>query len=319
MDKKIRWINKFYKTKVYKGPKYLYKYRPFDGHAFEMLENNYLYLCKAKNLDDPTECTATIDFNKFYDLETNNLKRECVRLIIETLRPYTSEENYQMIQSIMGSIMNRNGTIRPNFLLDCQSQLQTLLPEGYDVVPFINWIVGIPEKLDSPEIKPQIFTLIKAMYNAREELGICSLSANKNDEAMWKKYVLDGTGYCVEYDMTDYEHLNFLFPVIYVSENERETDITTRILLSFIGNMIEGFSHGTIEADVSQCITLFLTKYDRWKYQNEWRLLGDAGSKLTAPKINAIYLGPEASKENIFKIEKFAKEKNFFFYKGRHI
>ena len=319
MDKKIRWINKFYKTKVYKGPKYLYKYRPFDGHAFEMLENNYLYLCKAKNLDDPTECTATIDFNKFYDLETNNLKRECVRLIIETLRPYTSEENCQMIQSIMGSIMNRNGTIRPNILLDCQSQLQTLLPEGYDVVPFINWIVGIPEKLDAPEIKPQIYTLIKAMYNAREELGICSLSANKNDETMWKEYAANGTGYCIEYDMTDYGHLNLLFPVIYVSEDERETDITTRILLSFIGNMIEGFSHGTIEADVSQCITLFLTKYDRWKYQNEWRLLGDAGSKLTAPIINAIYLGPEASKENIFKIEKFAKEKNFFFYKGRHI
>ena len=121
MDDKIRWINEFYKTKVYKGPKYLYKYRPFDEHTFEMMENNYLYLCKAKNLDDPTECKATISFNKFYDLETNNLKKECVQLIIDKLRPYTSEENYRMIQSMMESIMNRNGTIRPNFLLDCQS------------------------------------------------------------------------------------------------------------------------------------------------------------------------------------------------------
>lgn len=309
MDEKIRLINEFHKTKVYKGPKYLYKYRSFDAHAFEMLENNYLYLCKAKDLDDPTECTATIDFNKFYDLETNNLKKECVQLIIEKLRPYTSEENYRMIQSFMESIMNRNGTIRPNFLLDYQSQLQALLPKGYDAAPFINWIVGIPEKLDSPEIKPQIFTLIKAMYNAREGLGICSLSANKSDEAMWKKYALDGTGYCVEYDMTDYEHLNLLFPVIYVSENERKTDITTRILLSFIGNMIEGFSHGNIEADTSQCITLFLTKYDKWKYQNEWRLLGDAGSKLKAPKINAIYLGKRASEANINSMNNISKGK----------
>ena len=214
-----------------------------------------------------------------------------------------------MIQTIMGSIMNRNGTIRPNFLLDCHSQLQALLPEGYDVAPFINWIVGIPEKLDSPEIKPQIYTLIKAMYNAREELGICSLSANKNDETMWKEYAANGTGYCVEYDMSDYEHLNLLFPVIYVSKDERETDITTRILLSFIGNMIESFSHRTIEADVSQCITLFLTKYDKWKYQNEWRLLGDAGSKLKAPKINAIYLGKRASEANINSMNNFSKGK----------
>lgn len=205
--------------------------------------------------------------------------------------------------------MNRNGTIRPNFLLDCQSQLQVLLPKGYDVAQFINLVVSIPEKLDSPEIKPQIFTLIKAMYNAREELGICSLSANKNDEAMWKEYASDGTGYCVEYDMTDYEHLNLLFPVIYVSEYERETDITTRILLSFIGNMIEGFSHGAVEADTSQCITLFLTKYDKWEYQNEWRLLGEAGSKLKAPKINAIYLGKRASEANINSMNNFSKGK----------
>lgn len=187
--------------------------------------------------------------------------------------------------------------------------MQVLLPKGYDAASFINWIVGIPEKLDSPEIKPRIFTLIKAMYNAREELGICSLSANKNDKTMWKKYASDGTGYCVEYDMTDYEHLNFLFPVIYVSEDERETDITTRILLLFIGNMIEGFSHGTIKADTSQCITLFLTKYDKWKYQNKWRLLGEAGSKLKAPKINAIYLGKRASEANINSLNNFSKGK----------
>ena len=109
--------------------------------------------------------------------------------------------------------------------------------------------------------------------------------------------------------MSDYEHLNLLFPVIYVSKDERETDITTRILLSFIGNMIESFSHRTIEADVSQCITLFLTKYDKWKYQNEWRLLGDAGSKLKAPKINAIYLGKRASEANINSMNNFSKGK----------
>ncbi len=310
MDEKIRYINEFCKTKVYKGPKFLYKYRPFDEHAFEMLENDYLYLCQAKKLDDPTECIATIDFNKLYDLETNNLKRECVQRIFEKIKPHTSEENYQKAHTIISSIMNRNGTIRPNFLLDNQSELQSLFPDDYDVAPLINWIVGIPEKLDSPEIKPQIYALINTMRNAREELGICSLSANKNDETMWKAYAANGTGYCVEYDMTDYEHLNLLFPVIYVSEDERETDITTRILLSFIGNLIESFSHGTIEADASQCITLFLTKCDKWKYQNEWRLLGEADKRLHAPRINAIYLGKKVSSVNKKRITEIANYKN---------
>ena len=315
MDEKIRYINEFHKTKVYKGPKSLYKYRPFDDYAFDMLENSYLYLCQAKKLDDPTECTATIDFNKFYDLETNNLKRECVLQIIDMLRPYTSKENFQMIQTIIGSIMNRNGTIRPHFLLDYQPQLQALLPDGYDVAQFINWIVGIPEKLDSPEVRPQLYELIKAMYNARELLGICSLSANKNDETMWNEYASHGSGYCIEYDMTHYNHLDLLFPVIYVAENDRETDITTRILSSFIGSMIEGFSHGTIRADISQSITLFLTKYDKWQYQNEWRLLGDANAKIEAPQISAIYVGHNVSRENELKTENFAKKNKVRFYR----
>ena len=40
---------------IYSGPKYLYKYRPFDEFAFDMLEDKYIYLCPAMNLDDETE------------------------------------------------------------------------------------------------------------------------------------------------------------------------------------------------------------------------------------------------------------------------
>lgn len=316
MDDKVRYINEFANTKVYKGPRFLYKYRPLDDYAFDMLSDNYLYLCQAKRLDDPMECVGTIDFDKYYDLETNNLKRECVRLIIESIRPYTSEENNQLVQSTVSSIVNRNGTIRPNFLLDCQSTLQELLPRDFDLAQFTNSIIAIPEKLDSPEVKPHIFNLIKMMYSAREELGICSLSANKNDKTMWEEYADNGSGYCVEYDLDGYENLDLLLPVIYVAEGNRETDITTRILLSFIGNMIKGFSNGSADVDVSQCVTLLLTKYDKWEYQNEWRLLGDADTKIKAPKVNAIYLGKCSNGEYLDRIIELANSKGIEIRKG---
>lgn len=199
-----------------------------------------------------------------------------------------------------------------------RSQLQEFLPKDYDIVQFTNWIIGILDKLDSPEVRPQIYELIKAMYNARELLGICSLSANKNDETMWKEYAGRGSGYCVEYDMADYNHLDLLFPVIYVAENDRETDTTTRILSSFIGTMIEGFSHGSIRADISQSVTLFLTKYDKWKYQNEWRLLGDANTKIETPRISAIHVGRNVSKENELKMKNFAKKNKVVFSNWRN-
>lgn len=40
------------------------------------------------------------------DLETNNLKRECVEQIIKMIKPYTSEENYELVKSKIYSIMN---------------------------------------------------------------------------------------------------------------------------------------------------------------------------------------------------------------------
>ena len=36
-----------------KTPIILYKYRPFDRYAFEMIEEGYAYLAPVKGLDDP--------------------------------------------------------------------------------------------------------------------------------------------------------------------------------------------------------------------------------------------------------------------------
>lgn len=310
LDEKTKYINQVMKTKQYNGPMFLYKYRPFDDFAFDMLENNYLYLCPANKLDDPTECITTLDFNMIYDLEGNNLKRECVKQIINMLKPYTSPENFAIIQQMMQSMMNRNGTIRPDLLLYETFKMKGLMPEGYNIAPFVNWIVGIPEKLDEPEIKPQLKKLLITAYNAREEMGICSLSANSNDEFMWENYTDNYSGYCVEYDLSDYENASLTFPVIYVLENERETNIIIQMVASFIGQMIFGFSNGEFDADRSQFIRLFLTKYKKWEYQNEWRILGDAGTKIKAPKIKAIYIGKNATKENIEKIRNFADKNN---------
>ena len=48
-------------------------------------------------------------------------------------------------------------------------------------------------------------------------------------------------------------------------------------------------------------------------YQKEWRLLGDANQKIKAPKINAIYIGKNASKENKEKLISFCINKGIKF------
>lgn len=73
------------------------------------------------------------------------------------------------------------------------------------VAQLVNWIVGIPEMLDKPEISSQLEPLFLTAYNARKETGICSLSESKDIDYMWENYANNYSGYCIEYDLTDYE------------------------------------------------------------------------------------------------------------------
>lgn len=177
MDLQVEYLNKILYNKLkYSGPKFLYKYRPFDQYTFDMLDKGYLYLCPAEKLDDKSECNTSIDVNSLIDLETNNLKRVCVYQIMEMICSYSTEDNFEVIKSKLEIIMNHTGTLKPNFLLDLSFELEKIAP-GIDIAPIVNWIINIPEKLDDLAIKPQMESFLSLSMNAKQEIGICSLCA----------------------------------------------------------------------------------------------------------------------------------------------
>ena len=176
-EEKIAYLNRIIFSNLsveYKGPKLLYKYRPFDKYSFDMLENNYLFLCPAENEDDKTECMTTIDLDRLMDLEKNNLKFECINQIIDLLKPYTDSMDFEIIKNSILKNIRKNGTVPANFMLDLSLTLQEKVTDGFDTAPFVNWIVNIPEKLNEPEISNQIMPLLSVAYNARKVTGICS-------------------------------------------------------------------------------------------------------------------------------------------------
>ena len=304
---KIDYLNSVINTKEeikYSGPAILYKYKPFNEYTFDMLEKNYLYLCPAKDLDDESECNTSLDFYRLMDLETNNLKRECVDQIIQMMiKPYTSPENYERLVAMVKRITKPDGTIRPNYMREIAPELQELVP-SIDIAPFVNYIIAIPDMLNEPSIKPQLEKLLSYGVYSKERVGICSLSESKDIDEMWNNYYAeDETGCCIAYNVSDYPFNQSIFPVVY--EDTRETNIIIQLASNFIGQLISSFSNGQIKADITQYLRLFLTKNTQWKYQREWRLIGDAGEKPIAPKIIAIYLGKNVSKENKIKMMEY--------------
>ena len=287
---------------VYDGPKSLYKYRPFDNFTFDMFDNEYVYLCPAEKLDDPSECMTELDISRLYDFTENNLKRECVEQIIDMLKPYSTEETHNQTKTMIKQIMKKDGTVPPNLMLDLSMVLQDRYP-NINLAPFVNYIRNIPELLDKPYINEQFKTFFSVAIDARQKLGICSLCETSDNNKLWELYANNDTGYCVEYDISDYELNKEILPVVY--QDDRNCNIIMQLVNMFINDMISNFSNGKIETDISQYLRLFVTKNLIWEYQQEWRLIGNAGEKAKAPKIKSIYLGLNVSEENENKVREF--------------
>ena len=156
----INIINKKLHGKEIEYPKFLYKYRPFDEFAFDMLENDYLYLCPAEKLDDPSECKASLEIQDLYDLETNQLKFKCIAGILDYIKPYTSEENFEKAAFNLGdgqvseAVENDNGV----YVIKCISNydeaatlenkkkgfnLRTVIPLATIIVSLVFIVVGL--------------------------------------------------------------------------------------------------------------------------------------------------------------------------------
>lgn len=305
-NNKIDFINKKLNGIEAQIPHLLYKYRPFDEYTFDMLENSYLYLCPAKNLDDKSECTVSFNIQDYADIDTCLLNFKCVDLIVDMVKQHASEGDFSNVQDIIHTLLTPNGYIRRDWLLQASFELERFLPRE-DCVNLVNWLGNISEMLDSPTIKPQIEKLFSAAYDAREKMGICSLTPIKDEPQMWDDYAKNREGYCIEYDMTGYKHIDLIFPVVY--QDIRQNNILITILYDFIAQAIFGISSGKLTVDRTNYIRMFLTKETKWDYQKEWRILGDGNTRIEAPTIKTIYLGKNISDNNRQIMLKYCKER----------
>lgn len=297
-----------------KLPKKLYKYREFNEYNCDSLINNYIYLSKASKLDDKTECDTIFNPNKYFDLIEGALEKEVINIILLALKDAMNEDDYIIVKSVFDNYLIRKGKLSNSTMLDFLMEFQNLVP-NVDFVPLINIFAEIPEKMQSEEYKDKIETFLKMGIEAKEEVGICSLAEDPNNERMWKEYASNSTGYCVEYDITDYEYIHLLAPVIYT--DNREKDLVEQTLKSLVNHLIYCISQGSIKKDISQYYRMFLTKNEENHWQSEWRFIGNGDEKLKAPKITKIILGKDVSIQNESKLRDFCNKNNIMFVKNK--
>ena len=126
MLKEIDYINAKINKKDVQEPQFLYKYRTFDAFTFDMFANEYVYLCPAEKLDDPSECKVDFSVQDFYDLKTNRLTFKSLDMILEMIKPYTNAYNFGQLKNLVYSTLTPSGNVKRNFLLDVSFDMQKL-------------------------------------------------------------------------------------------------------------------------------------------------------------------------------------------------
>lgn len=308
IDEREKYISKL--------PKALFKYRKFDKYTLDMIKNEYVYLSPAINLDDPFDClSANNDFENVYRNKNNHfvLNTQVLEYISNIILRYPHQSKIKksdILSLIKRSIVD--GKICTDYLKKVLNKINYLTIKQKHLL--LNIMLDIQSSISKIFDSQCLKELFSFYMNSKEKVGVCSLTTKRDNKPMWSLYANTYKGYCIEYELPSFEKRTCdILPVIYVKRFNN--GIINAITQFIIGGIVCKISNGKVANGVESFYELICTKDSDWSYQDEWRILGDASSKISSLKIKRIYLGFMVSKRNEQLILKCSSTKNFEVYK----
>lgn len=239
-------------------PKRLYRYRALSDdsiikYRFGEIVRGELYMSHPSELNDPFEASSNLASSKPSAYMRD--KEDFTKLF----KGKMNDEDYE---SVFG-----NDSWYENLLTYVAEKSVPQYKVELTKVALSRVIMGEFEKINS---------YVSDM--TRKMVRLACFTTSPDNLPMWHHYTNGHTGICLEYnteDITNIYQLNKLFPVYYV---DKMPDMTNRLLQK------RRSEFGFMEY-------LAIHKLEDWRYENEWRLIYDAGSW---------YFGPEDVPEDFW-------------------
>lgn len=295
-----------------KTPIILYKYRPFDKYAFEMIEEGYAYLAPVKGLDDPFNCLNDFTINDFYNEKTHKITPKAVDFIIELVCPDGIQNlSPKQVKQLALQCIKEDG-------IDYEKVPKVVTSNGVmtrtEVEPLFVVLNTFNENFERVIEGAKLDGFAKSAMYPGDRVGICSLSEKRDNKVMWSLYGNNYEGYCIEYDIPKRQEVTLnLCPVLYTKRNNNK--FIEKMIEYAIGAFMRAVTDGHLTGNIGASMELFCTKDTDWSYQAEWRLIANAGGRFRYLNIKAVYLGFKVKKSNESKMKKLAKEKGFSLFK----
>lgn len=255
-----------------KYPDRLYTYKSVDAKALELLIRDQLYFSNPETFNDPLDTNPCVDG----DLDVSDLA-EVVRSLV-VLR-MASE-----VQAIVGEAER-----------DCKAQIRRQCGAAADEVVCEHWFQdGFDGTIDPKQIW---IKALKRELLKRYNGGVMCFSTQKGRPLMWSHYADKHRGICIGYSVP----INFsgqLFPVDY--------DGNRTIKASDLTKMLEG------DRDAKACVDriVLLPKGPAWKYEREWRLIGNRGAQTSSLDLEEITFGVRCNSATRYAVARALKERS---------
>lgn len=232
-------------------PKRLYRYRALSDdniskYRFGEIVRGELYLSHPSELNDPFEASSNLAASEPSAYMRD--KEDCAKLFKDKM----NDEEYE---SVFGS-----DSWYENLLTYVAEKSVPQDKVESTKAALSRVIMGEFEKINS-----------NVSDMTRKMVRFACFTTTPNNLPMWHHYTDGHMGICLEYnteDITNIYQINKLFPVYYV---DKMPDMTNKLLQKRTPEF--GFME-----------YLAIHKLNDWRYENEWRLIYDAGSWYYEPE-----------------------------------
>ena len=246
-----------------KRPRRLYKYRSFNGRTLTMLARDDVYFADPTTFNDPLDTQPELST----DVDNDALGSILTRLIEQRI----SAERYAAAKAIdPGS--PETSTIITQYSRRAAEQSVADLRNHPMHQKLPN---GAHEQLS-------LKRGIRQELLRRYDRGVFSLAERANCPLMWSHYGDEHRGLCMGYSIPDGRT---------VAVHKIQYGASRLVRASAVARMLDGDDVSRREVDDA----VLLSKAKPWRYEREWRLIGQRGERCSPLELQEVVFGMRCS------------------------
>ncbi len=241
-----------------KAPRRFYKYRAFNSRTLSMLVSDQLYFADPSSFNDPLDTRPTLEV----DVDETALKDILSRLY---------ERRIRAEMSAAARKLQDKGSRTQGRIEDLSSQ------QASHLIETIEYNATNPEA-DSGYMNRDLRARIEDELIRRYDSGIVSLSERDDCPLLWSHYGDQHRGICIGYSVRE-------------QEPRKPAKVEYRgnrlIQASEVASMLQGDESALKRVNAA----VLLRKGEGWRYEREWRLMGNRGIQDSSLELEEIIFG----------------------------